>query len=482
MPEDPNANDRPDAHRPIDRGTSASVERALREELHAAERRAAFLAEASSIMAAASLNFDSAVRSLARLAVSRLADWCIVFAYENGSRLRYAEVAHRDPRRELLLRPLRGTGSEPAGGDTVAGIIESGEIRLLDALPDELADALAQIKGAEVIQTERPRAVLVAPLLGRGRAIGALLLVSTSGRYGSDELAVVEELARRAAISIDNARLFHEAQQASRAKSDFLAVMSHELRTPLNAIMGYTDLLDAEIDGPLHPRQHRQLTRIRASARQLLQLIEEVLGFARLEAGTEEIHLQRLPLGDLVEDAAGVVEPFARSKELSFETTIDGAATRIETDPDKVRQVLVNLLSNAVKFTERGGVTLRVWTDDACAWFEVADTGVGIEPEQMDRIFDPFWQVERPNTRRVGGTGLGLSVSQRYARLLGGGIGVSSEAGRGSRFTLSLPLRYDEDQAQAAHAAGLADTEAQLRFAAARGRPHDNRDHDVTAG
>lgn len=449
---------------------ASTIERALRDELQAAERRAAFLAESSSIIVAASLNFESTVRSLARLAVSRLADWCIIYAYDAGGRLRSAEVAHRDPRREQQLRSLRGNAVDPGADGALARIVRAGEPQTMDGLPYEVERALQDIEGAEALRAERPESVLIAPLLGRGSALGAMLLVSTGRRYDSDDVALVDELARRGAIAIDNARLFHEAQRANRAKSDFLAVMSHELRTPLNAIMGYTDLLDAEISGKLVPDQHRQLTRIRASARQLLQLIEEVLGFARLEAGTEEIHLQRLPLSEVAADAAGVVEPFARSKDLSLDVTVADRDTRIESDPGKIRQILVNLLSNAVKFTETGSVELRVRADEGFAVFEVRDTGVGIDSDQRDRIFDPFWQVERPNTRRVGGTGLGLSVSQRYARLLGGDINVTSEPGKGSCFTLRVPLRYDPHLTDGARAGGIADAEAQLRFAATRDR------------
>lgn len=446
--------------RPEEEGRS--IERELREELHAAERRAAFLSEASSVLAAASLNVESAIHSLARLSASRLANWCIVYTSDSAGRVLQAVVAHRDPRQETRLRPLGHGNVRPA---IIQDVIECGEVRVLDSLPEELERAIA-----DTGLTNGIASVLIAPLLGRGRALGALLLVSTANGYSTEEVALVEELARRAAIAIDNARLFLEAQQANRAKSDFLAVMSHELRTPLNAIMGYTDLLDAEIDGPLHPRQRRQLSRIRTSARQLLQLIEEVLGFARLEAGTEEVHLQRLPLGTLVRDAAAVAEPFAGAKELEFDVDVDDEETRIETDPGKTRQILVNLLSNAVKFTARGSVVLRARSNGESVVFDVCDTGVGIEDEKLERIFDPFWQVERPNTRRVGGTGLGLSVSQRYARLLGGEIQVSSTPGEGSCFTLTLPLRFDAETAEAARAAGLADDDAERRFTAMRAR------------
>ncbi len=208
----------------------------------------------------------------------------------------------------------------------------------------------------------------------------------------------------------------------------------------------------------------------------------EVLGFARLEAGTEEVHLQRLPIASVVHDAATVIEPFARSKELAFEVDIEDEQVRIESDPAKIRQILVNLLSNAVKFTAEGSVALTVRTDGELASFEVCDTGVGIEADQLDRIFDPFWQVERPNTRRVGGTGLGLSVSQRYARLLGGEIRVASEPGRGSCFTVILPLRFDAELAETARAAGVADTEAEMRFAVSRSARPAPAEDDPPAG
>jgi signal transduction histidine kinase len=221
--------------------------------------------------------------------------------------------------------------------------------------------------------------------------------------------------------------------------------MSHELRTPLNAIMGYTDLLDAGVSGDLNDRQHHQLDRIRASARHLLQLIEEILSFARMEAGAEEVQLESLRADDLVRDVAGEIEPLAQSKNLAFSLEIADEDVRIRTDRAKARQILMNLLSNAVKFTERGSVTLRLRADVDRAHFEVIDTGIGIPQEQLDRIYDPFWQLERPNTRRVGGTGLGLSVSRRYARLLRGDMTVESNPTRGTTVTVSLPLDSKTD-------------------------------------
>ena len=230
-----------------------------------------------------------------------------------------------------------------------------------------------------------------------------------------------------------------EAESASRAKSDFLATMSHELRTPLNAVIGYTQLLADEVTGPLTVAQQVQLGRIRVSARHLLSLIEEILTLSRLEAGKESVVLERVCLEGVVNDAAAIVEPLAVAKGLAFRASCTDRLM-LETDPGKLRQILVNLLSNAVKFTERGEVALVVARRGDEVLCEVRDTGIGIDRTHLERIFEPFWQVERAATRRAGGTGLGLGVSQRLARLLGGDITVESAPGRGSTFRVVLPL------------------------------------------
>jgi signal transduction histidine kinase len=217
--------------------------------------------------------------------------------------------------------------------------------------------------------------------------------------------------------------------------------MSHELRTPLNAIMGYTDLLDAGVSGELSDQQHHQLDRIRTSARHLLQLIEEILSFARMEAGAEEVQFEEVAVDHLVEEIATTVEPLATAKNLELEVAVSEPGITLRTDPAKLRQILMNLLSNAVKFTEKGQVVLGVRNGEGRTHVVIVDTGIGIPDDQLNRIFDPFWQLERPNTRRAGGTGLGLSVSRRYTRLLRGNMAVDSKAGEGTHVTVSLPTQ-----------------------------------------
>ena len=236
--------------------------------------------------------------------------------------------------------------------------------------------------------------------------------------------------------------LREQAEAANDAKSTFLAMMSHELRTPLTAIIGYEALLADGITGPVSQAQRSQLTRIKASATHLLTLIEEVLSLARIEAGREIAQREPIDVAALMRAAAELVAPLAAAKRLTCAVRTPGHRLSLSSDPVKVRQILVNLLANAVKFTERGEVTFSVRQDGPAVMFEVRDTGIGIAPENSERIFDAFWQVQQKPTRQVGGTGLGLHVSRRLARLLGGDITVESAPGCGSTFLLVLPVDF----------------------------------------
>jgi signal transduction histidine kinase len=274
--------------------------------------------------------------------------------------------------------------------------------------------------------------------------------LSTTGarrRFDEQDRALIEELAQRVAMAVDNARLHEaerlaraEAEAANQAKSDFLAIMSHELRTPLTAVVGYTELLADEVVGPVNDTQRDHLARVRASSEHLLMLIEDILSYARIEAGRELVRIEDFGLAALLEQAAVIVRPLAEKKSLEF--TLAGQHTRavMRSDPQKVRQIIINLLANAVKFTTSGSVRLAARVAADRVELEVADTGPGIAREHLDRVFDAFWQVDQRMTRKAGGTGLGLSVARQLARLLGGDVGVQSTIGQGSVFTVDLPL------------------------------------------
>jgi PAS domain S-box-containing protein len=241
----------------------------------------------------------------------------------------------------------------------------------------------------------------------------------------------------RAEQELRSARL--EAEAASRAKSEFLAVMSHELRTPLSAILGYEELLFDGITGPVNEGQRTQLGRIKASAMHLLSLIDEVLTLSRVEAGREVTHPERILVLAALQESAVLAEPLAVEKGLSLRVVPPDDSCAVWADATKLRQILLNLLTNAIKFTDSGSVTLESGKCGEMIEIMVCDSGIGIAPADHERVFDTFWQVEQKSTRKVGGTGLGLSVSRRLARLMHGELTVRSRLGAGSTFTLRLP-------------------------------------------
>jgi signal transduction histidine kinase/NO-binding membrane sensor protein with MHYT domain len=292
------------------------------------------------------------------------------------------------------------------------------------------------------------RSYLAVPVISRsGNVLGGLFFGHENvGVFTAQHEQLVEGIAGWAALAMDNANLFKaeqharaEAERASHAKSDFLAVMSHELRTPLNAIIGYTDLLrmGLAVDGA---DRDRKLDRIRLSASHLLQLIDEVLTFARLEAGEERIELETMDAARPLAEVEALMEPLAARRGIRFEFARPARTPDIVTDGRKVRQILINLVNNAIKFTNEGSVSGVLEIEGDHAAYVISDTGCGIANEHLDRIFETFWRVENGATRNTSGTGLGLSVSRKLARLMGGDVTVESRLGQGSTFTLRLPL------------------------------------------
>jgi signal transduction histidine kinase len=229
------------------------------------------------------------------------------------------------------------------------------------------------------------------------------------------------------------------AEAADRIKSAFLATMSHELRTPLNSIIGFTGILMQELPGPLNAEQKKQMGMVSGSAEHLLALINDVLDISKIEAGQMKIAAEPFDPAEALRNAVRTARPLAEKKGLALEEAYAGEA-RLTGDRRRFEQVALNLLSNAIKFTEKGSVRASCSAGDGDVAVRVEDTGIGIRPGDMDKIFKPFRQIDTGTSRQYEGTGLGLSICKKLAELMGGAITVESEYGRGSAFTVTLPL------------------------------------------
>ena len=402
---------------------------------------AKLLSDASRVLAS-TLDYETTLDAVARLAVETMADWCAIDLVQSDGQIRQAIVAHREEEKVRWAKELRKRYppdyTEPTG---VGQVIRSGKAQVYADISDDML-----IQGAlddthlSILRELGIRSALIVPMIARGHTLGALTLISSveGRRYDPDDESLATELATRAAMAIDNAQLYRAALSASDAKSAFLASMSHELRTPLNAIIGYQALLQEGLSGPVTEAQGGQLSRIRASADHLLALIDEVLTFSRIDVGKELVQREQVRLQPIVAEAISMIAPVAAARGLRIrDQSVD---TSLYTDSFKLRQILLNLLSNAVKFSDRGDIIIRSKLDHHTLHLSVTDKGIGIADQNLERVFDPFWQVEQRSTRRAGGTGLGLSVSRSLARLLGGDLVVESKFGEGSTFTAIIPL------------------------------------------
>jgi signal transduction histidine kinase len=401
------------------------------------------LVDAASRVLTSSLDYETTVAAVAKLAVPDFADWCGVDLLVAGDIKRLA-VAHVDPEKVRWARDVVDTRfpQDPNAATGVPAVIRTGQSVLIPTVTDAmLAESATDPEHLTMLRTVGVHSVMIVPITARDSTLGALTLISSRAtrHFGNSDLAIAEDLGRRAGGAIDNARLYRAALAANEAKANFLATMSHELRTPLTAIIGYQSLLADEISGPVLEPQRQQLHRIKVSADHLLSLIDQILLFTRVEAGHESVLVESVAVGNVVDDAVAIVLPAAKERGLTIRKEAIDASLAMRTDPGKLRQMLTNLLANAVKFTAQGGVVVRATQRGADVVFEVQDTGSGIAPEALEHIFEPFWQVQMTTTRETGGSGLGLTVTQRLARLLGGSVAVESEVGKGSTFRITLP-------------------------------------------
>ena len=298
-------------------------------------------------------------------------------------------------------------------------------------------------------ELEAVKAALIVPLKVENKLNGILLLgEKLSGEiYDDQELDMLMLLATQAAISLENARLYEglatsnaRLLEASRLKSQFLANMSHELRTPLNSIIGFSKVLINRLDGDLTERQEAYVRSVHNSSRHLLELINSILDFSRIEAGKFEMRPEKIDLHDVVEECIESSMPLVRDKRVKLEKDLPVELPPVDADRTRIKQVLLNLMSNAIKFTHSGRVVVQIRHEGEALHVSVADTGIGIAPGDLQRLFEPFQRLDNPLAQQADGTGLGLAISKKFVELHGGRIWAESRESHGSTFHFTLPL------------------------------------------
>jgi signal transduction histidine kinase len=312
-------------------------------------------------------------------------------------------------------------------------------------------DVLVSGGYSELQRTSGYRSILIAPMLRDDVAIGAIAVMQLEPRLFPDtQVALLKTFASQAVIAIENVRLFNEIQDknrqleiASQHKSQFLSSMSHELRTPLNAIIGLTDMMVTNAARFGTEKAHEPLKRVKAAGTHLLGLINQVLDLSKIEAGKLELNPEAVNIGLLIDEVIGTTRQLAEQNNNRVIVELQDNLGSLRTDPMRLRQILLNLLSNACKFTKEGEVTLRVrkiLDGRTCFEFVVADTGIGMSPEQQAGLFEEFNQADASIAKRYGGSGLGLAITRKLARLMGGDVTLVSELNQGSVFTVRLPV------------------------------------------
>ena len=408
------------------------------------DARQRFLAEARPVLAS-SLDYATTLATVARLTLPGLADGCVVDLIDDDGEIRRVAQAHLNPSKESLLRDL------PFAMDAgkIGTVLSTGqpafyaEIPVSSRLDSNGSETPLDLhEGLHRLREIGARSLISAPLRARGRTLGTItLFYGESGRfYQAADLTLVEDLARRAALAIDNARLYREAQEASRIKDEFLATVSHELRTPLNAVFGWARMLRTR---PLDPETSAQaLETIERNARLQTQIIEDILEVSRIITGKLRLNVGPVELVPILEAAIDSMRLAADAKGIPLNVFLDPQVGPVSGDPDRLQQVVWNLLSNAIKFTPEGGtVEIRLMQQAPHALIVVKDTGKGIRTDLLPFVFDRFRQGDSSTGRRYGGLGLGLAIVRHLVELHGGTVSAESAGeGQGATFLIELPL------------------------------------------
>ncbi|MFY0566847.1 ATP-binding protein [Archangium lansingense] len=415
-----------------------------------AQRRARqaleIISEASSALSS-TLDLRQALERLTRSLVPRFAGWCGLYLRQGKGPLERVAFTDVDPIRALRLRKAGRLLEGPYAIPTE--VLESGRPEPIPLLTEEVLTSETDEARRELRRAFMGMKGVAVPIALDGRKLGVLVLAlgDEYRAYDADDVRVAEELAHRAAITVEHARLFElarqerdRAEEANRAKDDFLATVSHELRTPLTAILGWASILRT---GTLTPdKQARALETVERSARAQAQIVDDLLDISRIVAGRMRLEMQPVQLVPVVEAALDAVRPAAAARNIRLESQLAAGSGPVQGDAQRLQQVAWNLLTNAIKFTPEGGrVAVRLQRVEEHAELQVSDSGKGIEPSFLPHVFERFRQADGSATRRYGGLGLGLAIVRHLVELHGGTIQAHSEGeGRGASFTVRLPL------------------------------------------
>jgi signal transduction histidine kinase len=377
-----------------------------------AEHRATFLAEAGAALAS-SLDYDETLRTVARLAVPRIADWCAVDIVDQDGAVKRLAVAHIDPAKADLARTIATRYNDRESAYGVEQVIRTATPVILPSITDAMIVAAANGDEERIalVRSLGLTSYICVPLVVQGLAIGALSFVSAASgrRFTDSDLVFAQDVASRAALAVENSRAYGEARRASHLKDEFLATLSHELRTPLNAILGYTRMLR---DGSIAPdKQPRALALVERNASVLAQIVGDILDVSSIIAGKLQLVQKAVDLPTLIHDASAGILPAAKAKGVALVVRVGTRVGTVSADPDRLQQVVWNLVSNAVKFTPDGGrVEVSAERDQEAIVIEVADTGIGIPREFLPHVFERFRQADERFTREHGGRGLGHAL------------------------------------------------------------------------
>jgi PAS domain S-box-containing protein len=407
-----------------------------------AEQALRFLADASTALAE-QVDYESTLQKVARLAVPFFADWCVVDLLEFDGSLRRLAVAHHDPSKaEWIVQMAQRYPPDPQAAYGSASVVRSGRSLLEAEVNDELLVAAARDQDhLQLLRALGLASYICVPLAARGRILGAISFATAGSgrRYRQADLALAEDLARRAAVAIENAGLYRELRDADRRKDEFLAMLAHELRNPLAPIRNALDLMSMEQADEETVRWSREI--MRRQVEHMVRLVDDLLDVSRIMRGKIELRKEPVELAAVVQRAVETARPVIDAQRHQLQVVLPQQPVWLEADPIRLAQVLSNLLNNAAKYTEQGGhIWLSAERDDGHVRFRVRDDGMGIAPEMIPHLFELFTQADQSLDRAQGGLGIGLSLVQNLVQMHGGTVTASSQGpGTGSEFVVELP-------------------------------------------